>query len=92
MTNDKIDSPVQETVTLLPENFIFTINSAEKELIRVLPDGTVIAPDLESATAAGKLFIESLRIHGKTLFQKINELELEISQLKNNKDEVHQSN
>jgi len=78
------------TLTQTPLEFILKLSSEEsKELLRILPNGEVIAPDLESASEAGRLFIESLRINGKTFLQRIKELESEISQLKNNKDEVY---
>lgn len=32
-----------------------------RELLRIQKDGTVIAPDLESASAAGKLFVHAIR-------------------------------
>ena len=41
---------------------VVTFNAGDnRELLRIQKDGTVIAPDLESASAAGKVFVQAIR-------------------------------
>lgn len=40
---------------------ILTITSPTKKLLEIKKDGTIIAPDLESASEAGRVFVESMR-------------------------------
>jgi hypothetical protein len=89
---DLSQTPQSETgtLTLAPIEFFMKIQSSVKELIRIMPDGTIIAPDLESASEAGKLFIESIRIHGKPLLERVQELEKEVETLKQQIHEMHQ--
>lgn len=48
----------------LTDETIVTINGpGSVELLRILPSGTVIAPNLESASEAGKVFVEAIRGH-----------------------------
>lgn len=71
------------TIRLTPPEFILKIQAAEdKELIRILPNGDIVAENLENASEAGKLFIESMRMNGKPLLERIHELETENEKLK----------
>jgi hypothetical protein len=38
-----------------------TFSQCNRELLRIEKDGTVIAPDLESASEAGKVFVQAIR-------------------------------
>ena len=41
---------------------VVTFNAENnRELLRIQKDGTVIAPDLESASEAGKVFVQTIR-------------------------------
>ena len=40
---------------------VVTFNVGDKEILRIERNGDVIAPDLESASAAGKLFVQAIR-------------------------------
>ena len=66
--------------------FLLKVYSTEsegpKELLRILPNGDILAKDLESASEAGKVFIESMTMHGKPLLGRIQELEEENELLK----------
>lgn len=42
---------------------ILFVRSANAELLRITPSGEVIAPSLEAASEAGRVFAESLRGH-----------------------------
>ena len=46
---------------ILPTDAVCTFNVGDKEILRIERSGEVIAPDLESASAAGKMFIETIR-------------------------------
>jgi hypothetical protein len=46
----------------VPEYDIIKIsNSSNIELLRITPSGEVIAPNLEAASEAGRVFVESLK-------------------------------
>ena len=40
---------------------ILTIRNPSSELLRITPEGTVIAPNMEAASEAGRVFVESIR-------------------------------
>jgi hypothetical protein len=40
---------------------VLTFNVGNKEILRIERSGNVIAPDLESASEAGRVFIETIR-------------------------------
>lgn len=40
---------------------VLTFNVENKEILRIERNGNVIAPDLESASEAGRVFIETIR-------------------------------
>ena len=45
-------------------NEIITITAGTgRELLRIMPSGEVIAPDLESASEAGRVFVEGIRTY-----------------------------
>ena len=93
------DSPDWGTVTLnqVKPDFILSIydttNSENKTLLKILPNGDIEADNLENASEAGKVFIESMRMHGKPLLARIQELEEENESLKQKIKtyEVHKS-
>ena len=78
-------APVLQLRHHKPE-FLLKIYSTEtedhKELLRILPNGDIVAESLESASEAGKKFIESMTMHGKPLLSRIQELEEENELLK----------
>lgn len=81
------------TISLSPPEFLLKINANDnKELLRILPNGDIIAEELENASEAGKLFIESIRLHGKPLLERIQELETENKKLKSELYEMRKSN
>jgi hypothetical protein len=43
------------------EEAALTFKNVNKELLRIEKDGTVIAPDLESASEAGRIFVQMIR-------------------------------
>ena len=43
------------------DNCIIVRNEAIGELLRITPNGEVIAPTLESAGEAGRIFVEAIR-------------------------------
>jgi hypothetical protein len=43
------------------------IASADRELLRITPEAEVIAPSLEAASEAGRVFVESVRHHLKLI-------------------------
>ena len=57
------------------ETYLIQISHEFKELVRIEPDGTVIISEYGADKKAAKVFYESLQIEGKTLFQKIKDLE-----------------
>ena len=61
---------------------ILTIRNGKKELLTILSNGEVKG-SIEDASEAGKLFIESIRLNGSSLIQKIKILE---EQIKNGGD------
>jgi hypothetical protein len=44
-----------------------SIASADRELLRITPEAEVIAPSLEAASEAGRVFVESVRHHLKLI-------------------------
>ncbi len=46
---------------ILTSDAVCTFNVGDKEILRIERSGEVIAPDLESASEAGKMFIEAIR-------------------------------
>lgn len=82
------DNPDWGTVTLNPikPDFILSIYETEtsenKMLLKILPNGDIEADSLENASEAGKVFIESMRMNGKPLLARIQELEEENELLK----------
>jgi hypothetical protein len=42
-------------------DMIKILNSANEELLRITPSGEVIAPSLEAASKAGRVFVDSIR-------------------------------
>jgi hypothetical protein len=66
------------------------IASEGRELLKILPNGDVIAPDIASASEAGRVFIDSIQIAGKSYIQQIQELKIEIEKLKQEKNEMYQ--
>lgn len=62
------------TITSLERTYILAIFApGQKELLRIDKDGNVIAPDLESATLAGKMFVESIRTYILKMLGEQNE-------------------
>lgn len=47
--------------SIVTTNAVLTFNVADKELLRIERNGDVIAPDLESASEAGRVFIQTIR-------------------------------
>lgn len=71
------------TIRLAPPQFLMKLQTGEGvELLRILPNGDVEAESLENASEAGRLFIEAMRIHGKPLLERIQDLEAENEKLK----------
>ena len=70
------------TLTAHKPEFLLKINGGQDALITMLPNGDIIADSIENASEAGRVFIESMRIEGKPLLQKIQELEEENELLK----------
>lgn len=62
---------------------IISISNGKKELLSILNNGEVKG-SIEDASEAGKLFIESIRINGSSLIERIKFLE---EQIKNNSNE-----
>jgi hypothetical protein len=57
---------------IIPE-WRLTVHTPEKPLLIITKDGEVIAPDIESANEAGKVFIDSIRHELERVFElKIN--------------------
>jgi hypothetical protein len=81
-TDPFLIQPFDATIRLIPSAFLLKINASEKELLRILPNGDVEAENLEDASEAGRVFIESMRINGKPLLERIHELETENEKLK----------
>ena len=46
---------------ILPTDAVCTFNVGDKEILRIERSGEVIAPDLESASEAGKVFVQAIR-------------------------------
>lgn len=91
---DQFQTQQYETapIQLVSQPYLLKIQiaSENRELFRILPNGDVEAPDLESASEAGRVFIESLRIEGKTYVERIQELENEVQTLKQKIHEMRQ--
>jgi hypothetical protein len=49
------------SVSSLITEAALTFRGANKELLRIEKDGTVIASDLESASEAGRVFVQTVR-------------------------------
>jgi hypothetical protein len=82
-TDPYLIQPFDATIRLTPPEYLLLINGAEnRELFRILPNGDVEAENLENASEAGRVFIESMRINGKPLLERIHELETENEKLK----------
>lgn len=81
-------------LTSVKPDFILSINSESMMLLKILPNGDIEADNIENASEAGKVFIESMRMHGKPLLSRIQELEEENELLKQKIQtyEVHQDN
>lgn len=62
---------------------IISISNGKKELLSILNNGEVKG-SIEDASEAGKLFVESIRINGSSLIERIKFLE---EQIKNNSNE-----
>jgi hypothetical protein len=82
------DNPDWGTVTFnqVKPDFILSIhdtNSENRMLLKILPNGDIEADSLENASEAGRVFIESMRMNGKPLLARIEELETENELLKN---------
>lgn len=77
------------TINLTPmrPDFILSIHETEtaenKTLLKILPNGDIEADSLENASEAGRVFIESMKMNGKPLLARIEELEIENELLKN---------
>jgi len=92
------DNPDWGTITLnqVKPDFILSIHETEtdenKTLLKILPNGDIEADSLENASEAGRVFIESMRMEGKPLLARIQELEEENELLKQKIKtyEVHQ--
>jgi antitoxin component YwqK of YwqJK toxin-antitoxin module len=56
---------------------IISISNGKKELLSILSNGEVKG-SIEDASEAGKLFIESIRINGSSLIERIKFLEEQI--------------
>ena len=82
------DNPDWGTITLnqVKPDFILSIHETEtdenKMLLKILPNGDIEADSLENASEAGRVFIESMRMEGKPLLARIQELEEENELLK----------
>ena len=50
-------------ITCKPATNIMTVHLTNREILRITPDGTVIAHSLEDASEAGRVFVESMRGH-----------------------------
>jgi hypothetical protein len=88
-----LTQPFDATIRLTPPEFMLKIQSAEgKELIRILPNGDIVAENLENASEAGRFFIESMRMQGKPLLERIHELETENEKLKSELYEMREGN
>jgi hypothetical protein len=70
------------TLTAHKPEFLLKINSGQDALITILPNGDIIADSAENASEAGRVFIESMRMHGKPLWERIQQLEEENELLK----------
>lgn len=76
------------TVTLsqMKPDFILSIydttSSENRMLLKILPNGDIEADNLENASEAGRVFIESMRMNGKPLLERIQQLEEENELLK----------
>lgn len=81
MNNHDGEAQVLQLRQIKPE-FILSIQSTEKMLLKILPNGDVEAEDIESASEAGKMFVEAIRMQGKPLFERIQQLEEENELLK----------
>jgi hypothetical protein len=82
-------------LTSVKPDFILSIHGDEsKKLLTILPNGDVVADDVVTASEAGRVFIESMRMNGKPLLSRIQELEEENELLKQKIKtyEVHQDN
>jgi len=91
-TDPFLIQPFDATIRLTPPEFMLKINASDnKELFRILPNGDVEAENLENASEAGRVFIESMRINGKPLLERIHELETENEKLKSELYEMRQS-
>jgi hypothetical protein len=79
---------IRGTLTLnqVKPDFILSIHETEtdenKMLLKILPNGDIEADNLENASEAGRVFIESMRMEGKPLLARIQELEEENELLK----------
>jgi hypothetical protein len=62
MTTDKLPTEGMIEAVTLRSDFTF-VQPDGKELLRITADGQVIAPDLEAANEAGRVFVESVRHH-----------------------------
>jgi len=60
------------------QNFLLEVSNVNEKLVTIERDGTVIIHKEGNDKKAAKLFYESLMIEGKTLHQKIKELEEEL--------------
>lgn len=85
-SSDNPEEDIQEQINeglLDPKpEFLFKISSEHDDLIIMLPNGDIVADSIEKASEAGRVFIESMTMHGKPLVQKIQELEEENELLK----------
>jgi hypothetical protein len=85
-------------LTSVKPDFILSIHETEtgenRKLLTILPNGEVVADDIVTASDAGRVFIESMMMHGKPLLSRIQELEEENELLKQKIKtyEVHQDN
>ena len=70
------------TLTAHKPEFLIKISGEQDALITILPNGDIIADSIENASEAGRVFIESMTMHGKPLLQKIQDLEEENELLK----------
>lgn len=69
-------------ITIHNPSYLLEISDGTEPLVTIKPDGTVVIHKEGSAPQAAKLFYEALQIEGKTLFERIKELDKEVEQLK----------
>jgi hypothetical protein len=61
--DDLITTSGEDMTFNRPEPDILTISPHGRTLLTIKPDGTVLAADMEAASEAGRVFVESIRAH-----------------------------